>query len=131
MNPDHLEIIQHSLGCDQYGQSKAYRDENDGTFGYYRNRYVCGPMPDLQALVALGLMKDHGPQAIAASMHCYSVTREGVAAMKQHSPKPPVLTRNQKRYREFLDSDCGWTFGEFLKWRSANKDRLASLGYAP
>lgn len=132
MNPEHLHILQHSLGCDEHGQSQTkLRDEGDGCFGYYRNRYVSDPTPDLIAMVSAGLLEDRGAYDVAGGMHYYRVTAAGVAAMKQHSPKPPVLTRGQKRYREFLSADSGWTFGEFLKWRHANKHRLAELGYTP
>lgn len=131
MNAEQLHIIQHSIGCDQYGQSEsAGRNESDGCFGYYRNRYVSDPTPDLIALVAARLMVDRGAYDIAGGMHYYRITEAGVAAMKQQSPKPPILTRGQKRYREFLAADCSMTFGEFLKWRHANRDRIAELGYS-
>lgn len=132
MNARHLEIIQHSLGCDEFGQSKTrLRDENDGCFGYYRNRYVCDSgNSEIDELVALGLMKDHGAQSIAGGMHCYSVTKEGVSVMRKQSPAPPKISRSRKRYLEFLDADCGMTFGEFLKWRWSNRDKFAELGYS-
>ena len=47
------------------------------------------------------------------------VTESGKAAVRCESPKPPKLTRSQKRYREFLNEDCGASFGEWLKWRRA------------
>lgn len=116
MNPEHLHILQHSLGCDDHGQSENKRaDEGDGCFGYYRNRYVSDPTPDLTALVTLGLMKDRGAYDIAGGMHCYSVTAAGVAAMKEHSPKPPKVSRSRARYLQFLHADLGCTFAEYLK----------------
>lgn len=60
MSPEHLHILQHSLGCDQYGRGEVGRDEVDGCFGYYRNRYVSDPTPDLTTLVAEGLVSDSG-----------------------------------------------------------------------
>lgn len=123
MNAKHLHILQHSLGCDSFGQYRTHGrphvDEGDGCFGYYRNRFVTDPECDdgklCVELVALGLMKDHGAQSIAGGMHCYTVTREGVAAMKQHSPKPPKVSRSRARYHQFLHADLGCTFAEYLK----------------
>lgn len=37
------------------------------------------------------------------------------------------LTRSQRIYREFQDSDCGWTFIEYLRWRHANRHRIAAI----
>jgi hypothetical protein len=115
LTPDQLHILQHSLGCDQYGRGTLGRDERDGTHGYSRNRYVSDPTPDLDALVAAGLMQDRGAVAVYGEMHGYVVTRLGVDTMLKQSPKPPKLTRSQKRYQEYLDADCGMTFGEWLK----------------
>jgi len=131
MKPRHLEILQHSLGCDEFGLSKTrMRDECDGHFGYYRNRYVCDAgNAEIDELVALGLMQDRGPQNLAGGMHYYSVTKKGVSEMRKASPAPPKISRGRARYLEFLHADCSMTFGDFLKWRTANKDRLAELGY--
>jgi len=117
MTPNQLHILQHSLGCDQYGHAtKIYRDENDGCFNYYRNRYVSDPDPNLIALVEMGYMEDRGSYGtLTGGMHCYMVTKEGVAAMKRESPERPYLSRSQRRYRAFLDADGCLTFGEWLK----------------
>lgn len=126
--PEQLHIIQHSLGCDKFGQAKNRgADEGDGRHGYYRNRYVSDPTPDLMALTESGFLKDYGAQSLMGGMHYFAVTREGVEAMIQQSPKPPKLTRGQKMYREFLSADCGMTFIEYLKWRHANRERIAAL----
>lgn len=120
MNPKLLHILQHSLGCDDYGRT-SYRggNEGDGCFEFSRNRFVTDPGNGdgllCVELVNLGLMKDHGAQSIAGGMHCYIVTREGVAAMKQHSPKPPKVSRSRSRYLQFLHADLGCTFAEYLK----------------
>ena len=121
MNATHLHILQHSLGLDEHGQGKAYR-----------NHYVTGPgcdsFDDCAALAAQGLMKDHGPQGeMTGGMHCFTVTEAGRAAVKEHSPAPPKLTRSQRMYREYLAADCGYPFGEYLKWRHANRDRLPAV----
>jgi hypothetical protein len=119
MNPEQLHILQHSLGCNQYGHSEHRGpDEGDGCFGYYRNRFVSDMTPDLMTLVQLGYMRDYGPLKICGGAHCFSVTVGGIAAMREHSPKPPKLTRSQRRYRywrKVADAFGDMTFGEWLK----------------
>ncbi len=128
MNPEHLHILQHSLGCDEHGQTThRLRDEDDGCFGYYRNRYVADPNPDLEALCRAGWMEDRGAHEIADGMHYYRVTKAGLAEMLFHSPKPPALTAGQRRYREYLDADCGMSFIEYLKWRHANRHDIEAF----
>jgi len=111
-----LHILQHSLGCDQYGQSTySGRDENDGCGIYARNRYVSDPDIDLSILVECDLLEDRGAIKVYGDMHYYVVTKEGIAVMKAQSPRPPKLTKSQSRYREFCDADCGLKFSEWLK----------------
>lgn len=122
LTSNQLDILQHSLSCDQYGQSAHQgRDENDGCGIYFRNRYVSDPDIDLSILVAAGYLEDRGAIQVYGDMHYYVVTREGMVAMREQSPKPPKLTRAQKRYRKFLDADCGMEFGEWLKCRPTEK----------
>lgn len=108
MNQQQLHILQHSLGLDQYGQ---------GT--WYRNHYVCGPGQggylDCCALVLAGLMQEHPPSELTGGDSCFVVTSEGKEAVRTHSPKPPRVTRAQKRYREWLGADCGLTFKQWLQ----------------
>jgi hypothetical protein len=124
LTSEQLHILQHSLGCDGHGRTE-YRggDEGDGCFNYHRNRFMTdagrGDGVTCDELVKLGLMKDHGPQKMAGGMHCYSVTVEGVCAMKEQSPPPPKLTPGQQRYRAFLRADLGCSFGEFLRLKRA------------
>ena len=116
MTPNQLHILQHSLGCDEYGMAeRMYRDEGDGAMGYYRNRYVSDPDADLTALVDMSYIRDCGSMEICGSMHYYRVTKEGLAAMKAASPKPPKLLRSAQRYRDFLRADLGCSFTEYLK----------------
>ena len=112
---EHLHILQHSLGLDQYGRGKAYR-----------NHFVTGPGSDdfdtCVALAEAGLMKGYGERgALTGGDHLFGVTDAGRRFVREHSPRPPKLTRSQRRYREFLDADCGLTFGEYLKsnWTEA------------
>lgn len=104
MTPEQLHILQHALGVDEYGQGKQYRN------------HFCAGGDDIvvcQQLVAMGYMetfeRDYLPY-----YNCMA-TEAGKAAMAEESPKPPKLTRSQKRYRAFLDHDSGIRFGEWLK----------------
>ncbi len=124
MTPNQLHILQHSLGLDDHGQGKPYRN-------HYATEPTCDSYEDCAALVALGFMQDRGAISIWGGLHAFVVTEAGKIAVRKHSPAPPKLTRSQKRYREYLSADSGATFGEFLKWRQANKHRLVELGYAP
>lgn len=108
MNTRNLEILQHSLGVDQYGCGERYR-----------NYFVTGPRgSDFEACVQLcnqGLMRDTGPRDVNGGMHTFLVTDAGVTHVIRESPQPPKLTRGQKRYREFMEADSDLTFGEWLK----------------
>lgn len=127
MNAEQLHIVQHSLGCDEFGRSTTpMRYENDGCFGYYRNRFVTDPKSEdgqqCEELRRLGFMHSHGEQALAGGMTCYSVTLEGVSAMVQHSPKPPKLTRSQQRFARYRAcADCFENFRAFLRYEAHEK----------
>jgi len=106
-----LQILQHSLGVNQYGQGNQYR-----------NHFVTGPKttdwPHCMALVSEGLMQRHPPSALTGGSDCFTVTDAGRAYVAEQSPKPPKptkLTRGQQRYRAWLRADCGLKFGEWLK----------------
>lgn len=117
MSPEGLHILQHSLGCDQYGRT-SYRgeDEGDGCFEYARNRYVSSPNADLIELCRDGFLKDVGPIEAYGGQHLYMVTASGRDEMKRCSPVPPKMSRAQKRYRQYLKvADCFDSFGDFLK----------------
>jgi len=124
MSPEQLHILQHALGVDKYGQGKPYRDY-----------YCCGlddaaTLLDLRVLVTLGYMRE-GHKINEGRDQYFFVLPSGLSAMRGHSPKPPKVSRGRQRYLEFLNSECGMSFGEFLKWRHANRDRLVELGYTP
>ncbi len=110
LSPKQLHILQHSLGVDDYGQGRQYR-----------NHFVTGPesddFADCRALVEMEFMKDHGPQNLTGGMHTFTVTPAGVDAVAFQSPVPPPqpkLTRSQKRYRDYVDADSGLSFSEWL-----------------
>ncbi len=105
-----LHILQHSLGCDEYGRRRKGSD---------RNRYVIGPGGDsfdaCRLLTDNGLMTDTGPRVGCGGMHLFYVTDKGRKEMFAQSQVPPRLKRSAKRYLEYLDADSGLSFGEWLK----------------
>jgi hypothetical protein len=105
MTAKQLEILQHSLGVDEYGQ---------GTM--YRNHFCAGEDDEAvcRELVALGYMQQHPTTKWLPYFNC-SVTNEGKVAVLRESPKPPKLTRSQQKYRAFLKADTDMTFKEWLQ----------------
>ncbi len=111
MTPEQLHILQHSLGVDQYGRGKMYR-----------NHFCAGGDDEriCRELIALGYMQQHRTTQLFPDFNC-SVTESGKRAMLANSPAPPKLTRSQQRYRRFLKADCGLSFREWLKWESKSR----------
>ncbi len=108
MTPSQLQILQHALGVDRYGQGKRYRS-------HFCTGPECNNWDDCQALVAADLMQEHKSSQLSGGNSIFTVTGSGVLAMITESPAPPKLTRSQKRYQEWLDADNGMTFCEFIK----------------
>ena len=107
LTSEQLQILQHSLGLDEYGQGEMYRNHFCAGGG---DEDVC------RELVAMGYMKTF-TRSYLPYYNC-TVTGEGKKAVLSESPKPPKppkLSRAQKRYREFLKADTGFSFGEWLK----------------
>lgn len=113
-----LHILQHALGRDEYGRPNPANPD-------YRNHFVARPghhdWDTLLQSVADGLMTRRAGNALSGGGDIFSVTEAGKAYISENSPKPPVLTRAQKRYREWLSADCDMTFAEFNGWRSRAK----------
>lgn len=102
-----LEILQHSVGLDRYGQGREYR-----------NRFVTDPgskdFDTCRELTLAGLMDNRGPHPLCGGGHLFTVTEAGLRYVRDHSPKPPKLTRSARRYQDFLASDTGMSFREWL-----------------
>jgi len=107
MTQKQLEILQHALGLDKFGQGEMYR-----------NAFCAGPddEPICRELIAMGLMQQHATTEWMPYFNC-SVTPAGKAAVKRESPTPPKLSRGAITYRQFLKADSGMKFGEWLKTR--------------
>lgn len=112
---EQLQILQHSLGVDEYGRTPK------GFTPYTRNHFCAGGADEgtCRELVAMGYMQQHSTTKWLPYFNC-SVTEAGIAAMHKESPPPPRLTRSQQRYREFLEADTGCSFGEWLKDRASH-----------
>ncbi len=86
-------------------------------------RYVTDEAAVLE-MAAAGLLRDHGPQALAGGMHYLVTTMKGREAICEYEatlPKPKPLSRRKqlakermRRYREYGDGFRG--FREFLAW---------------
>jgi len=119
MTPRQLEILQHTLGCDKYGQNAhRYVPAHPDYFPYHRNHFCAGASdePDCRALVEMGFMQQHQTTQWLPYFNC-SATEAGIKAMREASPKPPRLTRSQKRYQDFLDwaDATNGNFRQFLQ----------------
>lgn len=108
-----LHILQHSLGIDQFGQGRQYR-----------NHFCTGPESTdwdaCNAMVGDGLMIRRDGSALTGSDYLFHVTDAGKAFVAENSPAPPKLTRSQDRYRRYLDADSSLKFGEWLKTKWAD-----------
>jgi hypothetical protein len=105
-----LQILQHSIGVDQYGQGEQYR-----------NHFATGPggkdFEKCQELESLGLMEDLGKRSMWGDMHCFVVTPKGIDTVALESPTPPKISKSKARYKEYLDSaDCFENFRDFLRY---------------
>lgn len=111
LNAHQLEILQRALGVDVFGQGSMYR-----------NHFCAGGGDETtcRELVAMGYMETF-TRSYLPYYNC-TVTESGKAAMLAQSPKPPKLTRGQKRYRQFLNADSGISFREWLKWYTKKND---------
>jgi hypothetical protein len=111
MDAKQLHILHHSLGLDQYGQ---------GTF--YRNHFVTGEgskdHADCMALVNAGFMTVRSGNALSGGDDVFRVTDAGKAAVVEHSPAPPKLTRSQQNYQDWLNYDSSLSFIEYMKMKT-------------
>jgi hypothetical protein len=108
MTQRQLEILQHSLGVDEYGRGEMYR-----------NHFCAGGSDEniCRELIALGYMQQHRTTEMLPYFNC-SVTDAGKQAVRLESPKPPKLSRGKERYRRWLNFSDAYpdvSFIEFCK----------------
>lgn len=103
--PNLLGILQHSLGLDEYGQGRQYR-----------NRYVAGgeDVSLCRELVALGYMNEHAASMLTGGDPWFGVTPAGIDAVAQFSPPPPPPAK-RTNFDAYLDEcECYDGFAHFL-----------------
>lgn len=104
MTANQLHILRHSLGLDEKGHGKMYR-----------NGFATGPLcdgyKDIKELVRLGFMQRG---RVSYPNHYYHVTQAG-KEMAVAGVTYPKRTRAQQRYQRFLDADSGMKFIEWIK----------------
>jgi len=114
MTPKQLEILQHSLGLDEYGR---------GTM--HRNCFVTGEgSKDHAACLALvenGFMHRRANVALFAGDDIFTVTEAGKKAAIENSPPPPKISAGQQRYLDWLAADCSMSFIEWLHWKQRQR----------
>lgn len=114
-----LQILQHTLGRDDFGRHKTDR-----------NHFASGKsdLDACNALVAMGFMTCGGQRPeIFGDLTFFYATDAGREAVTEQSPKPPKLTRSQRRYEEFLRQDCGsLNFREWLGIKNRRKVKGAT-----
>ena len=105
-----LHILQHTLGLDQWGKGRQFR-----------NHFVTGPKttdwPHCVALVAEGLMEQHASHALSGGNPWFSVTEAGKKYVAENSPAEPAkpkMSRSKQRYDRFLKYGDG--FESFLSY---------------
>jgi hypothetical protein len=105
-----LHVLQHALGLDDYSQGNPYR-----------NHFVASEGHDdwarLMDHVESGRMVRHDPRAIFGgdTSYCFVVTLAGKEYVREHSQKPPRVSRGKARYRRWLRSNCDMSFGEWVR----------------
>jgi hypothetical protein len=108
LDRDLLHILQHSLGLDQYGQGRDYR-----------NHYVAGPddVAKCRELVVMGYMTECQGNQLSGGDPIFMVTTQGRDCVALESPNSPNMTRSQQRYRHYLKvADCFNGFGDYLRY---------------
>ena len=121
LNKLQLQILQHSLGCDQYGRGCSSRN-HFVTDESGRDGRTC------LELVSLGLMSNDGPRELCGGMSVFHVTAEGKDVMRSQSPEPPPepkLTRSQRRYLEFIRADSGLSFREWMGFKNVRRKKIS------
>lgn len=111
-----LEILQHTLGLDKYGQLP--RAANGCEF---RNRFCAGGDDEVicRELVDMGLMFMFHPNASPLPYYNCAVTDAGRMVVREQSPTPPKLSLYQRQanpgsavgpdfsFRDYLQSQGG------------------------
>jgi hypothetical protein len=114
---EHYNLLHHALGIKDPDQVHSFRN-----YFAASNRHH-----DLQGLLELcgeGLMVEgNTPSFCHDEQRTFYVTENGRLLAFNTRPKPPKLTKGQKRYKLFLSMDSEYTFGDWLKDPFFNEQR--------
>jgi len=106
---DHYPLLHHTLGITDPEQIDSYRNYFEASDGHH-------DLPGLLALCEAGLMiEGKSPSFCHQDSRTFYVTQEGRAVAFETRPKPPKLTRGQRRYKAYLKSESDEKFGDWLK----------------
>lgn len=116
MTPEHLHILQHSLGLDEYGRGTMYRDHfvtGEGS----KDHAAC------VELTALGFMTRRPAVQLFGGDDIFHVTAAGKVAAVENSPAPPKVSRSKQRYSDYLESGYDMAFGDWLAMKERQRRR--------
>jgi hypothetical protein len=102
-------ILHHTLGLSDYRVKESYRNHFVASDGHHDIEVI-------DRLCKSGLMEERkAPGFCSDETRVFIVTEAGKKVAYETRPKPPNMTRGQKRYQKYLDSDCCQSFGDWLK----------------
>lgn len=107
LEDDALQILQHSLGLNRYGQGPRFR-----------NHFVAGghDLIVCRGLAALGLMVEHPASDLTGGSPWFNVSPLGIDAVEHQSPLPPPAypeaSVSRKRTLDYLQANSGYNFAE-------------------
>lgn len=110
VKPQQLAILQHSLGLDQYGRGRQFRN-------HFVTEEGCSDHAHCVANVHAGLMTRRPGTVISGGGDIFQVTQAGVDHVALNSPKPPIQpasSRSQMRYQRFRE--YGESFDSFIDY---------------
>jgi hypothetical protein len=104
-------VMHHALGITDPSQPAPYRNHFVASNGHH-------DMPALERLCSDGLMVEGGkPSFCDDRSRVFYVTDSGKAVAMETRPKPPKMTRSQKRYQRYLEYGDGFeSFLDYLRW---------------
>lgn len=118
MKPQHLQILQHALGLDEYGRGTMYRDHFVTGEGN-ADHAACVELSELGYMTRRAAIQLFGGDDI------FRVTAAGKEAAIVNSPAPPKVSRSKQRYSDFLHAESSLSFGDWLKMKERQRRECA------
>ena len=111
VNEKQLHILQHTLGLNEYGEGRKYRN-------HFVTSKGCSDYDSIQILIENGLMVKRC--WLFTEQKCFSVTEKGIDFVENNSPKRPKISKSKARYQRYLEyGDMFDSFRAFLFWDGA------------